>query len=316
MQIVKKLFRKISVAMLALMVTHAALANNVTYFHNDISGSPMVATDATGNLLWKESYKPYGEKLNQTSPVSSNKVGFHGKVFDDNSGLSYMGARYYDPLLGRFMGADPVDFQEGNLHSFNRYAYANNNPYKFSDPSGMYADLIIETMSLAVGMASFHQNVKEGNYGAAALDGVGIAADGVLAAIPMVPGAAGLAIQGARGLERASDIRPHVDNTTSSAAPDFLISPNGTVFPVPKDATGPSASVNPAGNVTGSAFTNGRGGDNGQVNVMRVMQPTPPRGSSPGYKNGYIKYENRSGQGVDPYTGRTLPNSKSHFPIK
>lgn len=74
--------------------------------------------------------------------------------------------------------------------------------------------------------------------------------------------------------------------------------------------------MNPAGNVTGSAFTNGRGGDNGQVNVMRVMQPTPPRGSSPGYKNGYIKYENRSGQGVDPYTGRTLPNSKSHFPIK
>ncbi|WP_032607077.1 RHS repeat domain-containing protein [Pseudomonas avellanae] len=315
MQFIKRLFRKVSVAMLALMVTHAALANNVTYFHNDISGSPMVATDATGNLLWKESYKPYGEKLNQTNPVSSNKIGFHGKTFDDNTGLSYMGERYYDPLLGRFMGTDPVDFQEGNLHSFNRYAYANNNPYKFSDPSGLYADLIIETMSLAVGMASFHQNVKEGNYGAAALDGVGIAADGVLAAIPMVPGAAGLAIQGARGLERASDIRPHVDTATSSAAPDFLISPNGTVFPVPKDATGPSASVNPAGNVTGSAFTNGRGGDNGQVNVMRVMQPIPPRGNSPGYKNGYIKYENRLGQGVDPYTGRTLPNSKSHFPI-
>ncbi|MCH5488879.1 MULTISPECIES: RHS repeat domain-containing protein [Pseudomonas] len=316
MQIIKKLFRKVSVAMLALVVTHAALANTVTYFHNDISGSPMVATDETGNLLWKESYKPYGEKLTQTSPSSSNKIGFHGKVFDDNSGLSYMGARYYDPLLGRFMGADPVDFQESNLHSFNRYAYANNNPYKFSDPSGLYADLIIETMSLAVGMASFHQNVKEGNYGAAALDGVGIAADGVLAAIPMVPGAAGLAIQGARGLERASDIRPHLDNATSSGAPDFLISPNGTVFPVPKGATGPSPNVNRAGNITGSAFINGKGGDNGQVSALRLMNPTRPLGKNPGYKNGYIKYENRLDQGVDPYTGRTLSHSKSHFPIE
>lgn len=40
------------------------------------------------------------------------------------------------------------------------------------------------------------------------------------------------------------------------------------------------------------------------------------RGKSPGYPDGYVKYENQSGQGVDPYTGRTLPNSKSHFSNK
>jgi len=49
---------------------------------------------------------------------------------------------------------------------------------------------------------------------------------------------------------------------------------------------------------------------------MRTMDPTPPRGASPGYPNEYIKYENSAGQGVDPYTGRTIPNSQSHFPIK
>ena len=48
---------------------------------------------------------------------------------------------------------------------------------------------------------------------------------------------------------------------------------------------------------------------------MRIMDPTPPRGASPGYPNGYIKYENMVGQGVDPYTGKTLPNSRSHFPL-
>jgi hypothetical protein len=51
---------------------------------------------------------------------------------------------------------------------------------------------------------------------------------------------------------------------------------------------------------------------------MRVMDATPAKGKSPGYPNGYIKYENSASpklQGVDPYTGKTLPNSQSHFPI-
>ncbi|WP_316672700.1 RHS repeat-associated core domain-containing protein [uncultured Tolumonas sp.] len=98
-------------------------------------------------------------------------------------------------------------------------------------------------------------------------------------------------------------------------APDFVVSPSGTAFPVPKGATGPTPVVNPAGKKTGDAFTGGLGGVNGQVDTMRMMDPTPPRGNSPGYPNGYIKYENKAGQGVDPYTGRTLSNKDSHFPI-
>jgi RHS repeat-associated protein len=115
----------------------------VTYFHNDISGSPMLATDAAGKQVWKESYRPYGQKL-RDEPASrdgKNKIGFAGSPFDASTGLSYMGARYYDPVIGRFMGVDPVGFQENNVHSFNRYAYANNNPYKFVDRDGRIAIL-------------------------------------------------------------------------------------------------------------------------------------------------------------------------------
>ena len=43
-------------------------------------------------------------------------------------------ARYYDPVIGRFYSNDPVGFRD--IHSFNRYAYANNNPYKYVDPTG------------------------------------------------------------------------------------------------------------------------------------------------------------------------------------
>ena len=127
---------------ISLLISLPALAQpagaTVTYFHNDISGSPMVATDAAGNVVWKEGYKPYGEKTRNEVPSrnGTNKIGYAGSPFDASTGLSYMGARYYDPVIGRFMGIDPVGFQEANIHSFNRYAYANNNPYKFVDPDG------------------------------------------------------------------------------------------------------------------------------------------------------------------------------------
>lgn len=73
--------------------------------------------------------------------------------------------------------------------------------------------------------------------------------------------------------------------------------------------------INPGGKTTGSAFTGGTGGANGQVDTMRMMNPTSPKGKSPGYPNGYIKYENKAGQGVDPYSGRTVSNKDSHHRI-
>ncbi len=116
----------------------------IIYLHNDISGSPQAATDdLSGNLLWKESYTPYGERT-VNSPASAagkgtNQLYFHGKKVEDLNGgvhLSYFGARYYDPSLGRFLQIDPQPFDPNSIHSFNRYAYGNNNPYKFTDPDG------------------------------------------------------------------------------------------------------------------------------------------------------------------------------------
>lgn len=126
----------VSIISLLSVLQLSYAAEEITYYHNDISGSPLLATNASGNVLWKESYRPYGDKFTKSVASQNNKIGFHGKPFDDDTGLSYMQARYYDPILGRFTGMDPVDYQEDNLHSFNRYAYANNNPYKYVDPDG------------------------------------------------------------------------------------------------------------------------------------------------------------------------------------
>jgi hypothetical protein len=48
-----------------------------------------------------------------------------------------MQARYYDPLLARFYSNDPMGFTQSNPQSFNRYLYVNNNPYRYTDPTGM-----------------------------------------------------------------------------------------------------------------------------------------------------------------------------------
>ena len=70
-------------------------------------------------------------------------VGYTGHKFDKTLGLSYMQARYYDPVIGRFYGNDPVDvlghMSRGNpVHGFGRFTYVNNNPYKYTDPDGEF----------------------------------------------------------------------------------------------------------------------------------------------------------------------------------
>jgi RHS repeat-associated protein len=74
---------------------------------------------------------------NGSQNVNNTNVGYTGHQWDNDTGLNYMQARYYDPLLARFYSNDPLGFRD--VHSFNRYAYANNNPYKYIDPDGQSA---------------------------------------------------------------------------------------------------------------------------------------------------------------------------------
>lgn len=115
----------------------------ITYLHNDFAGNPLAATDINGAIVWKENYRPYGERLSKQPAADGNRQWFHGKSVDSDTGLSYFGARYYDTMIGRFVGIDPVGFDPSNTQSFNRYAYANNNPYKFVDPDGRSARAVV-----------------------------------------------------------------------------------------------------------------------------------------------------------------------------
>ena len=131
--IIRVLFSLILLALASL--PGVTQASTVTYYHPDALGSPVAATDETGTVIWREAYQPYGTRLRRENK-DGNTLWFSGKPTDELYGLSYFGARWYSPAIGRFMAMDPVGVKAGNVHSFNRYAYANNNPYRYVDPDG------------------------------------------------------------------------------------------------------------------------------------------------------------------------------------
>lgn len=105
----------------------------VEYIHTDALGSPVAVTDASGNVIEREVYEPYGSPI--TRP-GSDQPGFTGHVMDSLTNLTYMQQRYYDPQIGRFLSVDPVTAYSNPVGAFNRYRYAANNPYLFTDPDG------------------------------------------------------------------------------------------------------------------------------------------------------------------------------------
>jgi RHS repeat-associated protein len=82
-------------------------------------------------------YRPYGEVRTEGSAVGDlTGYGFTGQALDANTGLMYYGARWYDPVLGRWIQADTIVPDFSNPQSTNRYAYCLSNPVNRIDLSG------------------------------------------------------------------------------------------------------------------------------------------------------------------------------------
>jgi RHS repeat-associated protein len=108
-------------------------AETVVYYHTDALGSPAAVTDANRNVIERTQYAPYGDTINR--PLHDGP-GYTGHETDAATGLVYAQQRYYDPVLGRFLSVDPAIADANAGGNFNRYKYADNNPYKFTDPDG------------------------------------------------------------------------------------------------------------------------------------------------------------------------------------
>jgi RHS repeat-associated protein len=116
-----------------LLLSGLADAQTVRYIHTNALGSVVAITDESRNVVERREYEPYGAQL---TPAVQDGPGYTGHVQDAATGLTYMQQRYYDPQIGLFLSVDPVTAYSNPVGQFHRYRYANNNPYKFTDPDG------------------------------------------------------------------------------------------------------------------------------------------------------------------------------------
>ena len=122
----------------------AVLVKDTLYFHTDQLGSTRLTTRADGSIYQYINYLPFGKILEglvngpELLPYAQFKNSYTGQEIDRTTGLYFYQSRFYDPDLGRFIQADTVVPSATDAQSFNRYTYVNNNPFKFTDPTGHF----------------------------------------------------------------------------------------------------------------------------------------------------------------------------------
>ncbi|WP_018250037.1 RHS repeat-associated core domain-containing protein [Orenia marismortui] len=105
------------------------------YLHSNHLGSITGITGTDGSVLGMRSYTPYGMMRNTTGSFNSN-LGFIGREHDD-TGLTYIRARYYDASVGRFTRVDPI--RDG----LNWYGYCGGNPVNYIDFTGLNIAIVV-----------------------------------------------------------------------------------------------------------------------------------------------------------------------------
>jgi RHS repeat-associated protein len=291
-----------------------------------------------GPLAEETHYYPFGLTMAGISSKAAGKLEnkkwkFQNQELDDDLGLNWYGFKWrnHDPQIGRFIQIDPLS----DKYEYNStYAFSENKVTAHVELEGLEAWSILPTLKNSSGL----QNMSTGSFlnrlgselkkpdpyinavGVTAQVGAGVLAgimtEGILSGTVMTA-----EVSGARGMMSTSEIKPTAvaesgveggaAGATPKSAPNYLVDGKGTAYPVPEGSVGPS----PVESGKGVQFTGGRGGANGQVTDMRIMDATPAKGKVPGYPEGYIKYTNAQGQGVNPYTGQTGSKPATHFPI-
>jgi RHS repeat-associated protein len=279
---------------------------------------------------------------------SNYRFGFNGKendneVYGEGNFQDY-GMRMYDTRLGRFISVDPLTRKYPELTP---YQFASNGPISGIDLDGLEtadpkqkdnnahvsvfkAFEVSQTMGLKTALITFGQftqflddlnssNLKRTPDQKAAYEASAKSnAENLFAGILLGYGVGKLiGVASSLNTEMSTvSTEPggffgdyETTNTSTTNTPNFVVDPKGTVAPIPDGANGPVPVINENGNQTGLAYTGGKGGKNGNVTSVRVMNPNKLN------PNGYVKYYNdaQPRQGLDPYSGRTLPNSKNHF---
>jgi RHS repeat-associated protein len=204
-----------------------------TYLYYDGHGSQVATADTTGTIASTQSYDPWGAP--QASIASNSTihafVGRFGKQYDTTSGLVLMGARPYDPVLGRFLSVDPIP--GGSL---NNYDYCNQDPVNCYDVNGLCGFLCTVT---TVGQGYVGYAVGAVFAGGCALTGVGATvAAGCFAAGDVLGGTAWAIIQSQK---KNQSLAQTASNVAQAIIGPLLPDPLDTNASESSDDSSPSA---------------------------------------------------------------------------
>ena len=109
------------------------------YYHPDHLGSSSYITNLDGEVVQHIEYVPFGEVfVEERNNIWNTPYLFNAKEFDEETGLYYYGARYYDPRLSLWLSIDPKEEKYSNVST---YCYVISNPLKYTDPTGMEIDM-------------------------------------------------------------------------------------------------------------------------------------------------------------------------------
>lgn len=125
------------------------------YFHKDHLGSISVITDEVGAVTQRLAYDAWGKRRYPNGADDATGIlesqaetdrGFTGHEHLQEVGLIHMNGRIYDPVLARFLSADPFIQDPFHIQALNRYAYVNNNPLAYTDPTGFFFKKIFKAV--------------------------------------------------------------------------------------------------------------------------------------------------------------------------
>ena len=145
-----------------------AVGGTVEYPLLDGLGSVRQLTDAAGTVILTRSYDAFGN-VRYAAGAGVTRLGYTGEMQDSVSGLVYLRARHYHPVLGRFLQRDSFGGSGQRPQSLNRYSYTENNPVNLVDPSGHIAVCFQGSPKYTVGEGSSsirfcREALREGGY--------------------------------------------------------------------------------------------------------------------------------------------------------
>ena len=175
---------------------------------SDHLGSTSTTANEDGSWNSTIQYTAFGE-IRLTKNTTPTKYRYTGQLAQAELGLDYYIARFYDPLTGHFTQADSIIPEPGKAYAFDRYAYSNNNPIIYKDPSGHWVETALDIAFIAYDIYDIQ------TQGWNTETGLSLAADVAGVILPGVTGG-GLAVKALMHTDDAIDAAKIIDKTVET----------------------------------------------------------------------------------------------------